>query len=142
MCEPVTATIAAVGTVAGIQQGSQARKESKRAARVQQRISERETQRQRMMQLRESQMARAQVIAQGAQTGTLGASGLQGGVASIGTQAAGNIAFLNQMESLQQQVARSRQKASDFAGNAADIRALTQTATAISQETDGFTKWS
>jgi hypothetical protein len=134
MCEPVTTTIAAIGTVAGIQQGRQARKESKKAARVQRRISERETQRQRMMQLRESQMARAQVIAQGAQTGTLGASGLQGGVASIGTQAAGNIGFLNQIESLQQQAARSRQKASDFAGNVSNIGALTQFGTKVLQD--------
>lgn len=126
MCEPVTATIAAVGTVAGIQQGRQARKESKKAARVQKRISERETQRQRLAQLRESQMIRANITAQGAQTGSLGSSALQGEVAGVGTTAAGNIAFLNQIETMQQQAAKSRQRAAGFAQNIQDISSLTK----------------
>ena len=120
MCDPVTAIL----TVASIQQSRQSRKESKKASRIQSRISKREAQRQRMSQLREAQMARAQVIAQGAQTGTLEASGLQGGVASIGTQSASNISFINQIESLQAQIARSQQKAANFAGNVQTISAF------------------
>lgn len=118
--------IAAVGTAASIQQSRQARKASKRAARAQQRISERQNQRERLKQLRESQIARAQVTASAAQTGTLGTSAFEGGVASLQSQAAGNISFINQIESLQQQVNKNQQRAANFASNAQDIGAVTE----------------
>lgn len=123
--ETAILAVAAVGTAASIQQSRQSRKASKRAARAQRRISQRENQRERIRQLRESQIARAQITAGAAQTGTLSTSAFEGGVASIGSQAAGNISFINQIESLQQQIHKNQQRAADFSANAQGIQAIT-----------------
>ena len=133
MLDPVTATIAVIGTAATLQQGRQQRKESRRQSRIAEKRARLENRRQRLAQLRESQIAKAQIVAAGAQAGALGTSAVQGGVASLETQTASNLSFINQIESLQQNIALSQQRASDFRGNIGAISSLTSAATQISQ---------
>lgn len=93
------AAVAVIGTGASVVQSTRARRQSRRAQRAQSRIESRQAQRQKMEQLRSSQRAQSDVIAQAGAQGTLDSSGVQGGVASIGTQAANNISFIEQVDS-------------------------------------------
>lgn len=115
----VLGVISAVSTVAGLEQSRQARKRQDRASRAAQRVAERRSTRERLEQIRAAQISSAQVEAQAGTQGTLESSAVQGGIAGIQTGAAQNIAFINQIGSLQQEQQRNLERARAFAGNAA-----------------------
>lgn len=68
----------------------------------------------------DAKVARAALVNEGqAQTGGFNASGVQGGVASTTTQAAGNIGFARQTQAATANINRQLQGAADARGNAA-----------------------
>lgn len=122
--------LAVGGLVAGsLVAGAKARSQQRKASRLQQRLQERQARRERLSQVREAQVQRARIIASGAATGALEGSAVQGGAASVQTQAASNIAFINQSEGIQQGIASANRRASDAAGTA---QALGQVAGLVS----------
>lgn len=129
MCNPLTTIVS--GTVVGsIFQSNRARREERAAQRAQQRIRERQQQRERIAQLRSAQINRASIEASSAATGTGGSSSAQGAAFSQTSQAASNIQFINQVESLQQEIQRRMESASVIRGQIQDgsrlLSALTQ----------------
>lgn len=115
MLDPVTATVLAgaalAGTAASVYSSEKARKEQKRANRAQERIRQTQSARERLAQVRESRIAQAQILQSGATQGTSGSSPVQGAYSAVGSATAGNIQFINQMDSLQQEVFRRMEKA-------------------------------
>lgn len=124
MLDPITAVVVGGLTGASIYQGERARKESKKAAQAQQRISNRQSQKEKISQLREAQIARAQVSVQSQAMGTQDASTTSGITSSIGSTAGANVQFINTINSLQQEISRRMQKANDFAANAQTLGSL------------------
>jgi hypothetical protein len=129
MCDPVTAFLTSVGTSLGATgtaatvtggvvvggataslgmqyQGYQA---SKSAAKTQQAMENLKAQRSQVQALREAQIQRAMLTQRGAVSGSMDSSGFAGGMASIGSQLAGNQMFANQMTGLGQQLAGQQQ---------------------------------
>lgn len=115
---PLLAGAAVVGTTASIYSSVKARKEQKKANRAQERIRQTQSARERLAQVRESRIAQAQVLQSGATQGTGDSSTTQGAYSAIGSTAAGNIQFINQMDSLQQEVFRRMEKANLYTAQA------------------------
>lgn len=90
----VGAAAATVGAIGSIYQGRQASKAAAKAAEAEKRRAELENVRAARQAVRQARIAQATVINQGANTGTLNSSGVQGGVASIGSQSAGNLSYM------------------------------------------------
>lgn len=115
MLDPVTATVLAgaafAGTAASVYSSEKSRKEQKKANRAQERIRQTQSARERLAQVRESRIAQAQILQGGATQGTMDSSATQGAYSAVGSTAAGNIQFINQMDSLQQEVFRRMEKA-------------------------------
>jgi hypothetical protein len=86
------------GTAASIYETSKANKAARKAAEVDRKIEARRRTREQAATLREAQIARAQAVAAGVNTGVTESSGLQGQVASIQSQASSNIAYSNQVQ--------------------------------------------
>lgn len=109
------ATIA-VGTLVGgsIYSSNRARREQRRATRARNRIESRQRQRQTQEQLRASQRATAEIQAGAATQGITDASAVRGGVASVQTQAAENISFINQIDSAQQEIQSTLERANRY----------------------------
>lgn len=122
--EMVLPAIIGVGTGASIISSEMSRHEQKKASRAQRRIQQRQSQRERLEQIRQARVQGAQILQAGVNTGTQGASGIQGGLANVQTQSAGNISFLNQIESMQQSIQRRQEKAAQYAGIADTASAL------------------
>lgn len=115
MLDPVTATVLAgaafAGTAASVYSSEKARKEQKRANRAQERIRQTQSARERLAQVRESRIAQAQILQSGATQGTSESSFIQGAYSAAGSATAGNIQFINQIDTLQQEVFRRMEKA-------------------------------
>ena len=114
---------AGVGIAGSIYASEQSRKQSKKASRAQRRMQARENQRQQLAQIRQSKIASAQIMQAGANTGTSGASSVQGGMANVQMQSAQNVSFLTQMDNMQQAVQRRQEKAAQYAGLADTFQA-------------------
>jgi hypothetical protein len=135
MCDPVTAFLTSVGTSLGATgtaatvtggvvvggataslgmqyQGYQA---SKSAAKTQQAMENLKAQRSQVQALREAQIQRAMLTQRGAVSGSMDSSGFAGGMASIGSQLAGNQMFANQITGLGQQLAGQQQDMNRYA---------------------------
>lgn len=127
----VTAVVVStVATGASVYQSNKANKANRKAQEVNRKIEERQRKRDQMDQLRQGQIARAQAVAAGVNTGVSDSSGLQGQVAGIQAQTASNIAFSNQVQTganvvgmYQQQAAQAEQ----IAGNWASLAQLSMT---------------
>lgn len=102
-------------TGAGAVQQHQAAGEQKKALREQQRISDIKNQREVREQIRQERIKRATILQSGENVGAAESSGVLGGAASVTSQAAGNISFL---DSLQQ----ANMASSIFASKAADYQ--------------------
>jgi len=121
--------IALLGTAIGLSgasvvAGEKSRKQQKRAARVQERVRQTQDSRQRIAQVRQARMAQAQVTQSGATQGALNSSAVQGGISAIGSNMENNIQFINQIDTLQQAIARRMNKANDWAGTASALGGL------------------
>jgi hypothetical protein len=93
----IAAGTAAVGTVASAQQQRKAGKAAERQYAAESRKAEIQNIRSVRQQIREARLAQASMLNVGAQTGGMGSSGLAGGVASVGTQLAGNLNYMQQI---------------------------------------------
>lgn len=110
--------VASVGTVASIAAGEKARSAQSKAGKIQERIRQTQDARSRIAQVRQARMAQAQVTQSGATQGAMGSSAVQGGIASIGTNANNNIQFINQTSALQEAVNSRMSSASNWQGAA------------------------
>ena len=111
--DPLTIAIGAlaVGTVGQVATTIKAGKENRAAARAQQRIEARRAQRQQLAELRQSQIVRASVSQQAATSGSADTSGFRGAVGSAQSTTAGNLAFTQQVQGLQQYIGQRLEKA-------------------------------
>lgn len=100
-----------VGGAGAIISGTNARREAQRSRRAQETLAQQQMRQQRLGQLRQSQMARAQVTQASASSGTAESSGMAGALASIGTQSASNVSFLQSSFRLQQDIGRFQGRA-------------------------------
>lgn len=123
-------TIALVAlTTATIFQGERARRETKKARRGQdaaRRVTER---REKARAIRESQIARAQLVQSAATQGTTETSGFEGGVSSLQAQLASNLSFVEQVGSIQDEVSRRLDSAASAQGLAQTFGAAASLAT-------------
>jgi Flp pilus assembly protein TadB len=90
----VATTVYAVGTYKSIEEQKKARRENERQAAAQGRKAEVQNVRSVREQIRATRLAQGQMTNIGAQTGGMGSSGLAGGLASLGSQQAGNISYM------------------------------------------------
>lgn len=112
------AIVAAVLAVAGAAQQNRAARQQKRANRQQQRIAEAENVRSRRQAIRERLIQQSELAALGGATGTSASSGIQGGIASIGSQTAANLGFASQIEALNQNRLRALNRATSLQNSA------------------------
>lgn len=100
----VTAAVATVATTAfSAYQQSRAASKQRKANRKAQRIEAIQAQRERVQAVRQNRIAASQAQAQAGNSGLLGSSGIQGGIAALQTQAASNLSFTNQIDALNTQ---------------------------------------
>jgi len=97
-------------------EGRKGRKDAQRAREIDEDRARLESGKQAIQQVREAQIARAQLIQQGASQGAGESSSVQGAAGSIQSQAGGNIAFAQQLFSLQQSASRLRSSAEGHFG--------------------------
>jgi len=116
-----------MGAALDVQQARQGRKQRKKANAITQKQARLQAGRQAIEQVRQAQIARAQVIQQAESTGAGDSSAVAGAVGSIQSQAGSNIAFAQQLFSLSQQANNRLQKASDFEANSKAITKLKST---------------
>lgn len=115
---PVLVGVSVASTAASIYSGEKARKEQKRANRAQERIRQTQSARERLAQVRQTRIAQSQILQSGATQGTMESSTTQGAYSAVGSTAAGNIQFINQMDNLQQEVFRRMEKANMYSAQA------------------------
>ena len=104
----IAGTILAASTVENIHQQKEAAKDVNRQNKLEQRKADIAAARGRAETLRQSKVARAQVVAGGEAAGVGGSTGVAGGVASIGTQTASVLGFANQNQQINQAITSSR----------------------------------
>lgn len=103
------------------EQQATAQKESLSA---QQKMADVEAQRQRIQQVRESRIRRAQILASSGNTGLgVGTSGVSGSISSVGSQAASNIGMINQTQTFAAEASAANQRAADAASRGAQAQA-------------------
>lgn len=90
----VLAGVAIAGTAASIQQSRQAGKAAERQARAEQRRAEIQNVRSTRQAIREARLAQGSLVSQGALSGTMGSSGLAGGLSSVSAQLGGNLNYI------------------------------------------------
>lgn len=100
---PAAAIITAVAAVYSASEQRKAGKEARKAAKMERRIAEAENVRSRRQAIRERVIQAARLENQAAGTGSAQSSGVQGGIASLGSQTAANIGFSTQIEALNNQ---------------------------------------
>lgn len=116
-----TILIAAVvaGTAGSIYSTNEARKSSKEAARAEQRRAEVQNVREVRSQVRAARLAQASITNAGAVSNTLGSSGVQGGVASVGSQLSGNLNYMSDIARENTTIFDATVKAAQHTSNAA-----------------------
>jgi hypothetical protein len=93
--------------------------EVRRQAELEQRRADIQNARQIRMAMRQARIARASVVNTGANAGTLGSSGVLGGVASIGSQFEANRSFMGQMGQISDATTESQARAGVAVGEQA-----------------------
>ena len=112
--ETALLSIAAVSTVGSVALGVEQRNEQEKARRAQRNIQRRQQQREKLSAFREQQIAQAQLTQGAAASGTLDTSGFAGAYSSIGSTAASNVGFANQIQSIQEDIAKRLERASEL----------------------------
>ncbi len=122
----VAAVAGAVGIFSANRNARKARSAQKRATRIQGKRADLENARQRRQQVAQARRLRAQATAEGVGSGlgTGGTSTVAGVQSSIGTQAATNVAFLDQLQGLDKQRFAALDKAADAGTRASTFQAL------------------
>jgi len=93
-------------------------REQKKANRATNKIRERQASKERLSEIRQNKITSAMSMANSTNSGTAGTSSAQGALASIGSQTAANLGFINAVSSLQSNVARFQNKAITNQGQA------------------------
>ena len=130
MCNPLEGTILGGFTGGSIAAGEAARQETKKAGKVQEKIRRLQEARSRLAQIREARMSQAQVVQGGATQGASQSSAVQGGYSAIGSNAENNIQFINQVNTMQEEIAKRMGKANNLQ---ATSQALGQVSSLASQ---------
>jgi len=117
--------IAKLTPIGGASQARKSRKEAAKARKLQERARNLQSARGIAEQVRQAQVARAQVIQAGENQGVAGSSAVAGGASSVQAQAGGNIAFAQQLFGLQSQAFARMEASHRAASKAADSKALT-----------------
>lgn len=149
-CDPVTATAAAIGALAGgasireqrkaASQQKKAYRAEQKARKTQQRLEEFRAAREKRKGVREAMVLRSQLANQAAVTGTAGSSGIAGGMAGVQNRAASNIFAMNVQEGFGRSIsgyledaASARSRAGGYQSRAATYGAISNTAMTIFQ---------
>ena len=101
-----------------------ARKMQQKAYDTDQRRAQLQAMRSSVQQIRQAQIQRAEIMQMGENQGVSGSSGVLGGMASAQSQATSNIAFGQQIFSLQQSAGRMRQASQKHMANVQTIEAI------------------
>jgi len=104
----------------------------RKAVKRERRIAEVENVRSRRQAIRERLIQAEQLRNQGAVSGTMESSGVQGGIASIGSQTASNIGFSNQIDQLNQQRLSFLDAANQYQSNAGIASTVASSVNSIS----------
>lgn len=131
--------VAAVATGASVISNNKARKAQERAGRVQQAVESRGAQRDRLQQLRQAQVARAQAIQSSVSSGTADSSGLSGQLANIQSTAAGNLAFSQMTETGVGVINQFNRRAARYQSQAGTYSAVSSLALASAGAMGGIT---
>ena len=130
-----SSAIAVVGLVVGAFSANEERKASdkgrrdqRRAERINAKKADAENAKKRRQQVAASRRARAEAVSQAESSGISGGSQVSGVTSSIGTQAAGNISFLNQLEGFDRARFSALSSANKNFSDAANARSNGQTA--------------
>jgi len=125
--------VLATGPVVGpqiysIDQQKAAARDQKRSSQAQQRIQNIKAARERRKQVRQAQQAQAQLSNQAQATGTSSTSSATNAAGSVQTQLAGNLSFLDQVQTLTNRASIFNQKAANHTGRAATGQAVSNLA--------------
>lgn len=114
------AIVTAVAGAASVAESRKARKDRERARRIQEKSKKLQVGRQAVEQVRQAQIARAEVIQAGETAGVGDSSAIRGAAGSIQSQAGGNIGFAQQIFDLSIQAGRRLESAArhDFRSQA------------------------
>lgn len=115
--------LAGASAVSSYKQG----KEAKKARKAQERIRQTQSARDRLAQVRQARIAQASIIQAGASSEG-SSSTVQGAYSGVGSTLSGNLQFINQMDSLQQEVFQRMQRANSYGMQAANYGAASQLA--------------
>jgi len=102
---------------ASLFEGRKSRKSQEDARKIDDRRSKLQMGRQAMDTVKEGQILRSQIIAQGEAQNVSGSSGVLGGAGSVGSTVASNVSFAKQIFDLQESAARMRASAQMHSGN-------------------------
>ena len=96
-CDPLSAAVSVFSTFMQMDAQSEARAASKREFEASQRRADVQNVRAVRQRIRETRLAQAGATNVAAQTGAIGGSGLAGGVASAGSQMAGDLSYMSRI---------------------------------------------
>jgi hypothetical protein len=119
MLDAVTIAVVVGSVAASLYSSEKARSENKKASRTSRRIQEKQNQREKLKQIREGRIGTAQIEQASASQGTAGSSATRGGVGALNSNVSSNIAFLNQVDSLQQNIQRNLEAAGKYQAQSA-----------------------
>lgn len=108
-------------TLFSLKESADARSDQRQAQRVQQRIQERKMRMERLRAIREARIQQGLLGVQAANTGTQNTSAVQGASANIQQQLGTNLAFVNQIQGMQQAVQSNMESASRHQQNASAL---------------------
>jgi len=124
MGDPVSLIIGGVLGLGSLSESRKARKDTKRARAVQAKSTKLQSARSAVQSIRQAQISRANVIQQGENQGVGGSSAVAGGAGSITTQSGSNIAFAQQLFSLQNSARRLQDSAMMHSANSSGLGTL------------------
>lgn len=145
----ISTVLSVVGAVVGGVMQMQGQQRQQRAAEkaekarqrefaAQQRIAEARNTREVRDMLRRSRSARAALLNTGAVANTSASSGVQGGVASVGSQAATNLDYFSNIQSAQAQAGQAQVAYGSAMGDMAEAQALGSLGGTIFNTAGGF----
>lgn len=134
---PLAIAVAAAG--ASIYSSNQARKASKEAARAEQRRAEVQNVRNVRQAIREARLAQGSLVAQGANAGTIGSTGVAGGLSSVSSQLGSNLNYLSSIAEENTNIFNASLKSAQYQANAQIFGTISSAAAGAYQGMTGQT---
>lgn len=128
---PIIAGAAVVGVGAGLYGAVQQNKQSKREGRARQAIENRRSQRERVASVREAQVLAAQSQVLSENLGVGDSSGASGQQSSIGSTAASNQSFVNQVQGLNEVRADAMARSAKIGNTVSAIQGITNAVSSV-----------